>query len=93
MKVSVTQSHIDNARPRACFICPVAVAIRDAGAADVEVHRNFAFVAMPNRPHNRDHRIRLPKEVRAFIQAFDAGAYVEPFTFDLPIEENDHAQS
>ena len=73
----MTQADIDAGEPRICIKCPIALAMRRAGArsawvgADVAV-TDFAPLSVP-----------LPEEAVEFIRRYDAGEPVQPFSFEL----------
>lgn len=91
MLIEVRQSDIDRGERSCAQGCPIALALRratgdvwsiypDAGgwwATDPFRHRTFM----------------LPPEAQAFARSYDyrRGEPVQPFTFDLPLEEPAHA--
>jgi hypothetical protein len=82
MKIEVTQEHIDNGKCKDANYCPIALAIQDAlnlNASQVEVDGIFIEV--------NDHPFETTEEIDGFVDAFDHGKPVAPFTFDLPIQE------
>jgi hypothetical protein len=65
--------------------CAIALALREIfpRAADVGVG-DYAVLYYDDRP---DVSALLPGEAREFVREFDAGQPVEPFMFDLDLEE------
>jgi hypothetical protein len=92
MRINVAQKDIDDGVRESCAACPVALAIRrkirqgGIAVADrymvvsgVQVTSSHTLIGTSSYSN--------PPEARAFIVAFDSGETVEPFSFDLPIEE------
>lgn len=78
MKISVQDADIYNARRRKGWRCPVEEAIEKTTHLDACVTRFRAIV---------DGRsFDLPETVTAFVDDFDGGFAVEPFSFDLSLE-------
>jgi hypothetical protein len=78
MTIHVTQEHIDKGL-KSCGGCPIALALRDAGFNDVVVfQRRFIYDARRGSPSHT-----LPPEAREFIEKFDKGRTVQPFSFEL----------
>jgi hypothetical protein len=83
MLIQVTQRHI--AAGTACmpYSCAVALAIADAlPGCEPEVLRNAITI---RRSDGNFQSVDLPYPVVQFIRAFDDGAEVVPFEFDLAI--------
>lgn len=82
--INVTAQHIAKGERDSCRFCPVAHAIREA-LPDIElvaVDSAFASLGHPDAwPACRE--IALPEAATRFIEAFDGGDPVRPFTFDL----------
>ena len=84
MQIVVTAEHIRAGQARSCSSCPIALAIQARVAAHcVEVHSASVHIQHWQFGGWTSHR--LPPEARRFIAAFDAGAGVAPFEFELPI--------
>lgn len=81
MIINVTQYHIDRGCRESCRGCPIALALSDAGVSDPHVEGDQAGAMRADGLHDW---FRLPSRVRRFIQAFDAGSAVEPFSFPMP---------
>lgn len=85
--VTVTERHISTGKAADCERCPVARAIADAipGLAYIGV---FAHGIDLQRSEDEDEiSAHTPDEVAEFIEAFDNGRPVSPFTFTLDIPE------
>jgi hypothetical protein len=76
--VSVTQSNIDNGCSHSCSSCPVALALRDLGD-------KYSYLVNCAALYNIHHeRVAvLPCDAVRFIQDFDLGRPVKPFTFNV----------
>ena len=84
LHVEVTQEDIDRGEPVEALCCPVAHALRRAGAPHPMVLRgNCLLDSESNRPDRR--WIELPEEVARFVMRFDNGHDVAPFAFDLEV--------
>jgi hypothetical protein len=82
MKIEVTDEHIKNGICKDANNCPIALAIRETLNLDAdEVEVDGIFIEVEGR--NFD----TTDEIDDFIEDFDSGTPVYPFTFDLPIEE------
>lgn len=83
-EIRVTQDHIDRGGgTQPCFHCPIALAARDAGFQDVAVHHRYIHYASKGG----DKFVRLPDEAMFFIQHFDKGWPVQPFSFEVDDRE------
>lgn len=80
MRIEVTQKDIDRGKPCDDSMCPIALAIKR------QIRRRVVNVTRSrvNLAHGRI--IGLPKEALVFIEWFDDGLPVQPFSFDLPLE-------
>lgn len=76
VKVDVTADDISRGERNNTFNCPIAMALKRLGVEHPIVNRGYWFdswaVLYPSR---------LPVEARRFIEAFDQGRPVEPFSF------------
>ena len=80
MLIEVTAEDIKKGEQGNCWRCPIALALIRAFRTD--------DVAAPGPYARINHeRLDLPNEVRRFIDDFDNGDEVSPFTFELPIKE------
>jgi hypothetical protein len=85
MTVKVTEKDIQAGVRSQTQLCPIALAIRRDLSCDVGVGTYTVSLAMS------PYQYLLPPKARAFIQRFDAGMSVEPFTFELrELRENPH---
>lgn len=84
MKVSVTQDDIDHGERHCCERCPVARAIRRVigDMPVVEVERDNVTIG----PLGGWTYATLPTRATKFIDRFDVGLKVAPFTFELKYE-------
>lgn len=83
MKILVTQEHIDKGEPLKCYKCPIAHAIQEAtGDLNWRVYDKVCG--------NKTEIYELPSVAVKFVRTFDmiGATIVEPFEFDLPIEES-----
>lgn len=81
MKINVTQEHINTGEAGNCKACPVALALLDAGIALAGLSVGQDEITwMRSVP---TYRIDTPSRVAKFIEAFDEGAPVKPFSFIL----------
>ena len=78
-KVRVTRKHIKMGMPAAAASCPIALAVRDymKGYEYGTIYVDHEYIGIG--PHG----FLCPRKVKRFIEAFDAGRPVEPFTFLL----------
>lgn len=76
MVIEVTERCIEHGRRYLARGCPIALAIKDQLGDGCEVGHTYIW---------RDYaRIELPKEVTAFIYAFDNGNKdLKPFSFEI----------
>lgn len=79
MKIDVTQEDIDHGMPKCFYDCPVALAIKRTYGIEYARVNGYILVGLKRGA-------LTPPDVTTFIKQFDAGHYVEPFSFELPIE-------
>lgn len=77
MKITVTQEDIDNGERGDECRCPIALALNRIVPGG-KVHSYSAEL-----PKGRE-EIPLPSAACYFVEKFDTGKPVQPFTFDLP---------
>ncbi len=95
MIVHVTQDDIDRARKilrgkkisvdcilRSC-VCPVALALHRSGLPEAQVSDVYVAAALGS-----EEVVFLPAEAVAWIQRFDRGEDVQPFSFQLEIKSS-----
>ena len=83
MKIRVTEEHIRKGLPTDCEFCPVAIAVAEAYGVNhdqVSVDDDSIWVLGEGTAPS-------PKEVLAFIEAFDEGYAVGPFEFELCFDD------
>lgn len=84
MTAMVLQEYIEACHRGNPVKCPVAMALFAAGIT--------GFILVGKYHFSKDgESFRLPKEVTAFIMAFDAGHSVVPFAFELDFKPYLHA--
>lgn len=77
--ITVTDDHIKQGVKRECTLCPVALAIRSQlPDSNIDVYRSTFLIAA-------GHIIKAPESVRKFIDKFDKGMDVKPFSFYLEV--------
>lgn len=87
--IDVNQQCIDDGEAGACYTCPVALAFSNAGFDECRVDvTSVAFKAFWS--YNDDYMfwsnsIPLPISVEQFINFFDLGLEVSPFTFTISV--------
>jgi len=79
--ITVTAEHIARGVADSCDHCPVALAIREALPHGPGLWVDSAHVTVGKPGHWTE--VDLPDTVTHFIEAFDGGDPVRPFTFDL----------
>jgi hypothetical protein len=82
---TVAHHHILRGNARSCGLCPIALALneqhpRQGGWRVTNDHACYPYGGGLMQ-------IPLPSSCIDFIQAFDSGAHVEPFTFQLQVRE------
>lgn len=76
MRVEVTAKDIDEGVPRACFGCPVALALTRASKK---------LVLVSAKMYSLDGiQAELPEDVINWVTDFDLGQPVQPITFEVP---------
>lgn len=78
LTIRVTQANIDNGIRAKCGLCPIALALRDAGFEEPTVG-SYEFQATQGCSYLN---YGLPESARDFINHFDAGHTVSPFEFE-----------
>jgi hypothetical protein len=86
MKITLEQKHIEQGIRNNPRQCPIALAINERLDGYFASVGPFDLVLIPaSKKFNRF--CRNPLEFKAFMNLFDKGQPVEPFTFDLDIEK------
>ena len=83
MKVTVTAEHIAAGLRGEISLCPVALAIRDAGAPGATVTSSYARIPHESGAPGKAVVVYFPEAVDDRILSFDSGKGMEPFSFDL----------
>lgn len=88
MKVTVKQWHIDHGQKKDCNKCPIALAVAEKfpDARWIDVTRfNIQILFDPNITRKTSRHFALPQKAKAFINQFDNGFNVEPFSFNAEL--------
>ncbi|AXH46556.1 hypothetical protein SEA_ROBINSPARKLES_111 [Gordonia phage RobinSparkles] len=89
MRVTVTQKHIDKGLPCRSYACPIAEAINDKGYVSSVTDESVYITSKSEaaRANNSDDvnwkKYTLPKSAKQFVNDFDSGKKVKPFTFEM----------
>lgn len=83
LKINVTQECIDAGVPTEPAHCPIAVAVENMGAYNIEIGSDWAIAEWNDRVINTE----LPLSAQEFIAAFDEDKPVEPFEFEIEIKD------
>lgn len=89
MEIKVTEKHIKSGIPCNDAYCPVALAIMEATGCDqasVYPIDDENTVADLGHPISRN-RVLLPRIVDSFASSYDKGIKVNPFSFELDLED------
>lgn len=79
MIIEVTQEDIDAGIKKNCTKCPIALAVQRA-------FKNSSLEIGGLSVYQDCHKVcEMPYEARVFVQCFDDGKPVNPFTFELHI--------
>ena len=75
MKIEVTQAHIEQGVKSDCSLCPVALAMAESGFDQPHATcRDLSWLGV---------LVKTPLRVSEWIERFDLGRQVEPFTFEI----------
>jgi hypothetical protein len=80
-KIRVTQDDIDAGVRYNCTFCPVAIALMRAGYDDPEVHSTGHFTFLDGSTSKL--YLMADEVIQPFIEAFDDGDFVAPFSFTI----------
>ena len=83
MKIDVTQEDIDRGVPRTGDCCPIALALRRTTDRPWQIDRRMAMCLKRDSWMSL---VFLPEQATSFINSFDLGKTVAPFTFAFPWE-------
>ena len=86
MKITVTQDHIDRGKRNDPSNCAICLALRDAGVVVEYVTYSpdhYTAGIYPNNSTLDGEAIPLPNVATKFMDYFDSGRAVRPFTFAL----------
>lgn len=81
MKIEVTQEDIERGTRGHCALCPVARAVKRAMRTE-DVWADGVAIVLTRHGDNRLF-LDTPDEAICFMEEFDAGEPVEPFSFEL----------
>jgi hypothetical protein len=81
MRIEVTQEDIGNGKRKSCWGCPIALAV--GRTANLSFGERFVGSTFIEWFDGRWHRSEVPPLAAQFIEAFDAGKPVKPFSFEL----------
>lgn len=85
VEITVTAEHIAAGKQCDCVKCPVALAIKDAlHPLSIDVQSDLINFGLPGGRYSPVHP---PEEVSYFVDEFDDGLPVEPFTFTLELPD------
>ena len=81
--VEVTADDIAHGKPGRCSSCPIALGVirSGIGATDIAVGLETCWVSMAHDEHLTGYE--MPDEALDFIDAFDNGRPVAPFSFSM----------
>ena len=96
MKIEVTETHIRKGERGGSLASPVALALKDAGAAHACVYGDEFledgdgfFITTSGRDHNGSVAFRSPPQLAEWIGSYNDGADVSPITFDFDFESTE----
>ena len=93
IRIDVTQEHINEGNPTESGYCPVALALQEHAGwshANAATHQFWPLFENWDERLGVSIRYDLPVEASSFIQAFDDGDPVEPFSFEVEVRD-EHA--
>jgi len=81
-RITVTQKHINHGQRHAPPSCPIALAVKEQlGTDDAWVDGSFIRAGRPSWDAFQEYW--TPATAKPFIEDFDAGLVVEPFSFEM----------
>ena len=84
IKIDVTEADIKNGIRFLSKKCPVALAVKRILKKPVQVWGDTYNLVIQK---GKENEIRLPGKVDTFVERFDKGEKVKPFSFFLPVAE------
>lgn len=96
LRVEVTQQHINSGRTNHPYECPTALALKEAlgveyvcviDPREFQGQKDPGYIEWGERFNEPRGRQELTSELEEFITRFDRDEAVEPFSFELVIEE------
>lgn len=84
VQISVTADHITRGARCDSVRCPVALAIKDALHLSVDVQEDLINFGIPTGMFSP---VATPQEAGHFVDEFDDGLPVQPFTFTLEVPD------
>ena len=91
MIINVTQEHINQGWRKSCRRCPVALAIQEVIRDKVIIVSQRIYIYKDKEAYDLSKWeliLEYPAIVKTFIDTFDDGGLVEPFSFEIPYEQN-----
>ena len=79
MKISITAEHIKNGKRNSCTDCPVALALLEK---NYDAYVSCRKLTVRKTPADYHQPLYVPQTVRTFINNFDGGLEVFPFSFN-----------
>lgn len=86
MLIRVTKEHIRKGRKHICSACPIALALKGSGFPNAFVGSGYWAVSKKAAQNKEDSP--LPTIAVNFIDKFDSGEEVKPFTFRIRKPKN-----
>ncbi len=87
MQIRVTRKHIKRGKPNESVNCPVALAVAEKSHKRALVDQiDIVYRAGPNKWYIG----KTPDIAAAFIEDFDIGKQVKPFTFECDFRREDN---
>jgi hypothetical protein len=83
LKIDVTHEDIQNGRRNDCFACPVALAFKRAGFD----HPYVWYTSVWEYEGSKNRKAILPDSAREFIDAYDTGLILDPFSFEVEVSD------
>ena len=81
--IHVTQEYINKGQPDNDFHCPVRYAMLSHGFTVTSVRSAYIYFGRPDATSGN--KIATPQKVKQWLEAFDEGNPVSPFTFEIDL--------